>query len=217
MDPSGRVVKIEDVLGSTRDAVTGTVTLQLGQHDVEVPTSQEAELWTPFGFLCIPAGPTPRVAAAQVLCVIDSARDMCFAGRDARGQALYGALMPGETCVYAPTGMARTLYKADGSITHLTTSDNTSGGTTITSIQSPTGFSWVTPWGTMTLDAKGFTVITSGGASFQVTPSGTVAVIGSQFVAQVSQAAIGAGASALTPCAVAIGGTTVSKSVFIGP
>ena len=53
-----------DVLASARDAVTNLITLQLGDAVRRAVTSQNAELWFPFGWASRPAKATPGQSSA---------------------------------------------------------------------------------------------------------------------------------------------------------
>lgn len=143
-----------DVLGSTRSDATGLVTVQLGDNVASdgvagQATSQNAEWWQHVGLCSRPARPAAGTRAAQVITLTQSDQDICVASRDSRASTIYGSLKDGETAVYASEGQARTIYKADGSITHYTTDDNTATGNGVYLRVTATALQFVAPWGTL--------------------------------------------------------------------
>lgn len=155
-----------DVLASTVDAVTNVVTLVLGdaQSTTGATESTGVEAWYPPGYCAIPAPPTKGSPSAQVLAMKQGDRDVVFATRDVRYASRYANLKPGEACVFATVGAARTLLKADGSITLYTTDDNTDSGKAVWFKLHPTdGFSFNAPWGSFTFDQLGWRVRHAGG------------------------------------------------------
>lgn len=213
-----------DILNAVRDA-TGFILLQLGDVIAEQAESQEAELWGPFGLCSIPAPATPGKSAAQGIAITRSDRDLCIAGRDSRCASIYGQLSPGETCVYASLGQARTLYKKDGSITHVTTDDNTSSGKTVAERLGPDGWRVTTPKATLIANDDGILFTTqSGKAWIHLQDDGTVTIAGTTINLMGGQVQLGANASALTPAltsavpVVGVTGTGVpSTTVFLAP
>jgi hypothetical protein len=154
------------------DAVTGIVTAQTGDAVAGVAESSNAEVWQQWGFASIPSPPIGGQNGAQALILKRGIVDIIFGGRDARAGQVYGNLKNGEVCVFA-TGadgkaQARTIYKADGSVTNFTTDSNTAGGNAVFTRISPTdGFEVVSPWGKMSLGPNGFH-LTSGAAQFSL-------------------------------------------------
>jgi hypothetical protein len=157
-----------DVLASTLDPTTGTITLQLGDVAQGRADSNNAEMWQGASGICSrPALPTQGKASCQVCVIKKSDRDMPFAYRDLRATAIYANLEPGATCLYATAGQAREVCKADGSARQMTTDDNTETGNAvfagISSVwQSPSGpqpggeWRYYAPWGGAWQDPSGY-------------------------------------------------------------
>lgn len=123
-----------DVLGITRNANTGALSLNLGDSAGQVTDSNGAEWWQTFGFASLPSKPTQGKASAQII-ALERNVDIAFAGRDVRNTSIYGQLDYGETCLYSGgpngTGTNRFLLKDNGSIatqTMLCQAGNTSSG-----------------------------------------------------------------------------------------
>jgi hypothetical protein len=124
---------IYDVLTSTKDETTGTLTYQLGDAINAEVVSDGAESWSHFGFASRPSEVEPSEEdAPQSISIARSDRDLVIAERDVRGQQIYGNLKAGETCLYAAgkdtTGQARILLKQDGGINLYTKFGNAEGG-----------------------------------------------------------------------------------------
>jgi len=163
------------VLSTAIDAVTSKILAQLGD-DRGAADSDNAEWVQHVGFASRPSKVVPGKASAQVVCVKGGDRDVCIASQDMRGLELYGRLKEGETACYAAgaDGLAqgRTLWKADGSITHFTKEGNIETGDSIYARVAsgmdtrgiPDGFTWSGPWGTKKFDQTGFHVVHSSGA-----------------------------------------------------
>lgn len=168
---------LSTALGETPDSPTGAPVAQTGDVLKQTVDTDNVELWQQSGFWSRPARPVAGKSACQGLIIRQGSRDVCFATRDVRTTPIFGNLNDGETVVFAVgpdgTGQARTIYKFDGSITHLTTDDNTASGNNIYLRIHPTqGLQFVAPWGTLTFDQAGFRVLHSSGASFQMGASG---------------------------------------------
>jgi hypothetical protein len=156
-----------DILGSTIDAF-GTVTIQTGDVVAAEVISNSAAWWQQVGFVSRPAAAQAGVAAAQVVTIKQGTTDVAIASRDPRGQAIYGNLGPGDTCVYAPgptgNGQACVQVKGSGAVTLYTTDDNTSEGNGVYLRVDPTKLAFVAPWGSLVFDASGLHVKTANGA-----------------------------------------------------
>lgn len=117
-----------DVLATSLGKVSGIVTAQLGDSTAGKADSDSAELWQQTGFYSRPAPPSAGGASCQGLVLKSGDRDIVFATSDKRSSQIYGNLAPGEACVFATVGQARSVWKADGSVRHMTTDDNTASG-----------------------------------------------------------------------------------------
>lgn len=155
------------VLKTSIDSVKNTLLAQIGSVVESYVYSDRAEIWQSWGFSSRPSPPTAGKDAAECI-AIRGDRDRIIAGRDVRGQAIYGNLKDGETCVYATgadgNAQGRLIVKQDGSATLFTTDSNDSTGNSVYFRVAPDGFTWVAPWGTMRFDATGFHVLHASGA-----------------------------------------------------
>jgi hypothetical protein len=179
----------KDILFAGLDAATNTILCQIGNATSAVPDSDSCELWQTPGVWSLPAPPTQGKPSCQSLVLKHSDRDIIFATRDLRNSAIYGNLKSGETCVGASTGQARTIYKKDGSVNTVTTSDNTAGGQTMLNHFGPDGLNVITPWGGITINSQGIT-ITAGSAALVLTSGGNATLSGTKVSVQGSIAAL---------------------------
>lgn len=157
-----------DILKTTRDDITNTILAQTGSVTEEYPSGDNAEYWQHVGFVSRPAPPTAKSAAAQGIAIRCSDRDRVVATRDVRGQSIYGNLDDGETCLYAPVGMAALMLRKDGSVTMATTSDNAQTATSnlIKRSMSPDPMQGIvdfSPWGSSKINATGWHVLLPAG------------------------------------------------------
>jgi hypothetical protein len=157
-----------DVLNATVDPTTGAMLLQIGDSTAQTVDSDGCELWQQSGFASMPQAPVPGQSGCQGIAIKRGDRDLVFATRDVRAANIYGNLAMGETCVYAAGSQARTVYKADGSITHITTDDNTATGNSVLSRTTPTEERFWAPFGKRWHDVSGFHVRTWHGAKFDL-------------------------------------------------
>lgn len=156
-----------NVLSTAVDAVTGTILAQLGSvTDGDYAYSDGAEWYQHVGFASLPSDPIGGKSAAECI-AIKGTRDAIIASRDIRGQAIYGNIKPGETCLYAGgtdgKSQGRVLIKDNGSVTIYTTDKNTVEGQAVYLRVAPDGLSFIAPWGTMTFDSTGFHLRTNAG------------------------------------------------------
>lgn len=166
-----------DVL-ATEIADNGSLTAQTGDVISNEVTSDQAEIWGCLGLASRPAKPVAGKSSAQCIKINGGDRDACIAWRDTRGQDIYGNLGPGDTVLYAPgpegEGQAKVCLKGDGAITIHTTNDNTESGKGVYLRLDPNKLEFRAPWGRITFDASGFTVLCANGAKFNlggVTPA----------------------------------------------
>ena len=159
------------VLATVVDSVTNKIRAQLG--DVRGATDSDNAAWVQHvGFASRPSKASPGKAAAQVVAIHESDQDVCIGSQDERGLELYGNLKDGETAIYGSgedgTSQGRTLYKTDGSVTLLTTDDNTKTGKVVALRLAPDGLSFNAPWGSFTFDAAGFRLRTKAGPKIEM-------------------------------------------------
>ncbi len=119
-----------------RTDVEGPNTIMAQIGDATTGTSPDpAEWWQHVGFASRPSdvsGSGQNADSAQAIVINRTDYDVVIASRDTRYQDIYGALKPGETCIYG-TGsdggaQGRVLIKQNGSINLYTTEGNVDGG-----------------------------------------------------------------------------------------
>lgn len=137
---------------------TGAVTLGLGDVDAEIALDERVVLLQTPGVVSIPP------IGAETVSLNTSNGYITIAARDIRTGAIAGNVRMGETTVYAPGSQACTMYKNDGSITHMTTQDGTAEGQTVYDRTSATAFTRFAPWGRETFDKNGYHLFTFSGA-----------------------------------------------------
>lgn len=201
-----------DVLYSRR-ADTGAVLAQTGSASAQRVDDPDAVLWQSLGVVARPKAPGTDGRGCQAIVLRSSGRDYCIAYRDVRALSLAGALGEGDTCVYATDGQARALFKADGSITLITTADNTATGQTVLFSVGTTGIKAVTPWGVATIDENGIQLAAAGGASFLKLDADGFTVSGA--AASLACGAVNLGAAATAATAVAVGPASSSGATAV--
>lgn len=154
-----------DVIGVNTNQQSGdtpnSITLNLGVAYTGESYTQDALMFQPAGFTSIPLGPgtvdqstsnlsgsNTSQTSAQAVSYIRNDQYITLGFRDVRNQFTPGNLNPGETAVYASGSQARTTYKNDGSLTHLTLTPDGQG---VYLRLSPTALTFVAPWGTYLL------------------------------------------------------------------
>ncbi len=156
-----------DVLSTVVNSITSKILAQTGDAVGQTTDTDNVEWWQSVGFASRPSVAVPGKQAAQAVVIRQGDHDIAIASQDLRGLAAYGNLADGETCVYAPgsdgNSQARALFKDDGSVTLLTTNDNTPGGKVVALTVSPSAFKFTAPWGSLTFDATGFHLKTKAG------------------------------------------------------
>lgn len=157
--PINAILAIEDVLTTERAEDTGAILAQCGDVIGEKVSSQKAEIWQPQGYVSRPARAQPGKSAAQAINIKRSDQDLCIAIRDVRALKIAGSLKDGETCLFAPgsDGNAQgcVLLKQDGSISLITTDDNTEAGKTCQLRFGPDGLTITWPFCSLRIDADG--------------------------------------------------------------
>jgi hypothetical protein len=175
-------ISISDVLGIGTSSTPGnnvnSIKLNLGVGYTGESYTQDALLFNSPGITSVPLGPgtfntsgifvgsNTSPFSTQAVSVVRNDQHIVLGVRDTRTQFTAGNLEPGETAVYATGSTARTVYKNDGSITHLTTSDD--GKSAIYQQLSPTGWTLFMPFGKIVFDATGFHMSLASGAQFHM-------------------------------------------------
>jgi len=90
-----------DVLGTSVNTTNGAISAQIGDSVAREVSCDNAEWIQHVGFASRPSSAEPGKSACQVLSIETTGRDICYASRDLRGTAIYGALGAGETCIFA--------------------------------------------------------------------------------------------------------------------
>lgn len=137
---------------------TGAVMLGVGDERGEDSRDERVVLMQASGIVSIPP------IGAEIVTLETSTGFIGIASRDIRTGAIAGNMRAGETTVYAPGSQACSLYKNDGSVTHLTTSDGTTTGQSVYSRVASDTFLFFAPWGKQTFDGTGWHVFTHAGA-----------------------------------------------------
>lgn len=209
----GEIIGIADILmaetaanSNSPNQLNGSVTLNLGVAESGEMQSSQAELWGAPGIISVPALPAStanNTDAAQALYFNRNSQNIVFAVRDTRTQLQAGNINPGETCVYSPVGQGRCLIKADGSVTLVTTDDNTPNGNNIAFTISKDGLFFKAPFGKMTFDATGFHVANSSGARIDLAgtaaPGPLAAVVGNSVTITTGSFTVNSGSINLGP------------------
>lgn len=123
-----------DLMSTTLDSTTNTVTGQLGDALNSEVVIDRAEVWQQVGFASRPSNVLESPEdAAQSLSIERADGEIIFASRDIRGQQIYGNLGEGDTCIYATgpdaKGQPRVyLDGATGGINLFTRKDNSEDG-----------------------------------------------------------------------------------------
>lgn len=211
-----------DVLAVKRDGRSGSITAQTGSVDTSTVDSHDTEWWQHVGFASMPAESDPaKKEAAQCIRlqgIAGSGTGVAIASKDHRSQLIYGQLKPGESAVFATKGMARALFKANGSVTLYTTDTNDDDGNSILVSVGTDGVKVATPWGAAT--------ITSDGVQLGEKDGAFIKLAGNKITLSASEIAIAGGTVVLgmvaTPASPALWGLSglsgaPSTSVWISP
>lgn len=214
----------KDILRTTVDRVTNSITAQIGDVVSNLVESNNSEWWQHIGFASRPSNPVAGKSAAQTIAITGSENDICIASKDVRGQSIYGNLQPGETCIYASgkngTSQGRILLKDDGSINIVTNSNNTEDGKTVMLRVSPTEILLSNEFGAICINENGLQLRSKNGAIVSLKDETTGTSIG--LVADkiaVTGGSVGIGANPLPTNTACFGpggaATAPSTSVFL--
>ena len=209
---------ISDILSVEGSSAPGnnvnSVTVTLGVAPTGEIYTESALMFSPPGILSVPlpVGSTNTGSfvpskisqfGAQAISYVRNDQHIILGTRDTRTQFTPGNLQPGETAVYATGSSACSLYKLDGSITHMTTATSDNASNVYFQV-SPTAFTFMAPWGRMVFDATGLHFSTASGATFDMgglNIPGPLAALG-------TYCNIGAGSIGLTGGTVMLGKST---------
>lgn len=185
IDLYGNSININDILNSSVDPTTGSAIVQLGRATTGEVYSDSNELW---GIPNIISLPTPvqsdKSDAAQALSIERGDNDQIIAVRDVRFQTLVGLCKPGELRAGAMgadgKAQARLLMLQDGSISLITTTDNTSAGHTMGIAIAPGKITISTGTCSFILDDSGggSITLTAGAAALTLTGAGMANLMG---------------------------------------
>lgn len=166
------IIPSVNILNASLDPQSNSVLCQIGDVQNEDPEDYQVQWVQQSGFASLPPNAIPNQTAGEGIMLKTSYNSFVFACRDYTSQANYGNLSAGEVSIYAAgptgTGQARVQCKADGSVSLITTSDNTASTPNVGLNITPTGFYVNYPFGKIALDAAGFRVTTSSGASMSL-------------------------------------------------
>jgi hypothetical protein len=175
-------ISIADVISvdTTSPAVVDTksISLQLGNASTGESYGTTAQLFNPFGIYSIPLPSVLGKPGTQVLSWVRNDESYSFAGRDINTQKNPGNIKPGETAVYATGSQAKALFKNDGSINLLTTSDNTESGYTVGQTITGSKITLQTAKCSLTLDDNVGITLTVGTAALTLTFEGIATLMG---------------------------------------
>jgi hypothetical protein len=159
----------KDILSAEADANTGGITAQIGNATDSTADNDRAEMWSPPGFYAVPSAPTKGQPSTQAFAVRCSDHDIIVATRDPRDAKVIGNLKPGDRVIAGGfPAQSRLFVRADGSITALTTDDNTADGNSVYHRLSTTELRFWSPWGSQVHDQTGFHVRTWHGAKLDM-------------------------------------------------
>ena len=133
-DPKDQFQPGVDILSTSISDTSKKIEAQTGTNNgAGQGEGSNVEWWQHVGFASRPSNPVLGKECAQAVVLRSGGQDISLASQDLRGLDLYGALAPGETCLYASgadgAGQARILLKADGSVSLFSKQGNTTGGT----------------------------------------------------------------------------------------
>ena len=187
----------------------GFVVAQLDSFGEEDSGTQPIEMHSVYGFRGRPLdtdrGPNgePGVGC-NVLVGFEGGKGHGWFCEDPRDIAKLPQCQKGESMQYGAAGQF-IRCRADAAIVHMTTDDGTPTGRSISFVQSRNGFEWGTPWAKMSLGPKGFHVVLSSGARFDLS---AFAGLPAPLDAIASVASISAGMVSLNGAVVSLGPTT---------
>lgn len=175
---------VYDIMSSSVDPTTNTLTCQLGNAITGDVYSDGGEFWGPAGLASLPSNYQKNAQdAPQSISITRSDREIVIAQRYIPGQSIYGTnFSPGDTCLYANgpdgKGQARVLLKGDtGAINLYTTKDNAPGGTGMGLFIAPKSdtIQLINSQGYgIIIDTDGVKIIAGSSAGIQVLASGDI-------------------------------------------
>jgi len=184
MNMLGEIINVADIVGgdfpaglpqtagpltytlpsNTPSGQNGQSVLQLGNVSTNEIYSKNTEFWSGCpGIVSLPALPTSSSDACQVIYLNRNNQNIGFAYRDTRYNA--NSMQAGETLLFSPIGSGKIKLANDGTVT-MGTDASVNGKCYVQTNEN--GIYFVTPWGTMSLDANGFNVTVASGASINM-------------------------------------------------
>jgi hypothetical protein len=171
---------------ATELASNGSPVGQTGDAINNVVDSSGAEIYGPIGYCARPSKAIAGQSSCQAVAIKGGSRDALVAFRDTRAQEIYGNLSEGDVCIYSMgpdgSGTSKLSVKGDGSIILSTERPGTApieGNVGVYLRLDRDKLEFRAPWGRMTFDNTGFTVVCQNGAKFNlggVTPAFGAAV-----------------------------------------
>lgn len=210
-----------DILSTTVSEATKKILVQTGANTGEGQVDNDGVEWVQHvGFASLPANPEPGKESAQAVVIRQGTNDVAIGSRDQRGLALYGALKPGETCLYAVgadgTAQARILLKADGSINLFTKKDNETGGAGMGIFVNADGSISIASHNgaALLVGTDGSVKLFNGSGGIQVLADGSIKLASGAKV-EISGASITMGGPAAMPIAMAVPVTTILTALQV--
>jgi hypothetical protein len=171
---TGDITDIGHLL-ATELADNGVVIAQMGDAVSMEVREPQVEVWGPIGYAARPAKPDPGTAAGEAVAVTGGDRNRALGYREMRCSEVYGNISDGEVCIFAAgadaKAMGKTAWKADGSITHATTDNNTHDGNSVYERTGPEGWQVQSPYGSIVLNSTGFHLVLPCGIEIHASPT----------------------------------------------
>jgi len=159
----------KDILEASANSTTGQITCQTGNSVDSTPSGEDDEIWAPAGYYAVPAAPTPGKPSCQSFKIKGSDYDICVGTRDPRDAKVIGNLKAGDRVIAGGyPSQSRCFVRADGSVSLVTTDDNTSDGNAVFYRVSPTEGRFWSPWGSQVHDHTGLHLRTWHGAKLDL-------------------------------------------------
>ncbi len=154
--------QVSDILAS--NVVNGEVRINLGDLVDGIGIGADAGLWGVDGFVSRPNDPSDD-GACQAIYSVSGNQKRVVATRDNRFSVQTGNLAEGDRAIVSDCAARFVLKKERGSLSFITTDDNTNDGRAIYLTVSPDkGFEFSSPWGRITCGPLGIHLLHSSGA-----------------------------------------------------
>ena len=176
---------LADIVNIGTNSIPGnfsnSITLDLGNASSGEVYTSSAMLFNSPGIISLPVGPgesssttgeitagNTSSTAAQAIAYVRNDQWIVLGTRDTRTQDRPGNAGPGDTVVFAQTGRASVICKANGDVVLSTTTTGDATGENMTLSLTTSGLYFNAPFGKIAFDAAGFRVSTGSGGSFSL-------------------------------------------------